>query len=184
MAKVAKDCKNLMIKEISSSIGDKDTIIVTQYKGLSAQDLNTLRKELKKISASYLVVKDSIAKIALKDKPNSSVKDLMQEEVGMVLYKDDPTIVSKLLMQFAKEHELFKIKGGVTKGESVSKEDVSQLAKLPSREVMLTKLVTVLNSPIQGIASSLQGIIRKFVYSVNAVKEKRETNNTAGGSPQ
>ncbi len=174
MAKVALESKKLMVKEIVSRLANTETLIVTCYKGLSAQNINDLRKELKGMAAEYLVVKDSIVKKALKDGAGSGIIEFIQGEVGIVAHKSDSSSVSKALVKFAKAHELLKIYGGFAGGVVLSKQDIMAIAALPSREVLLAKLANVLNSPIQGLAFSLNGIICKFLYALNAVKEKRE----------
>lgn len=173
MAKVALETKKLMIKEITSRLSNAETLIVTRYKGLNAQDINELRKELKKIAGEYLVVKDSMAKKALKDSANNGIIELIQDEVGIVVHKSGPSVVSKTLVKFSKEHEPLKICGGFADGAILSNQDIIAMAALPSREVLLAKLANVLNSPIQGLAVSLNGIICKFLYALNAVKEKK-----------
>ena len=174
MAKVALETKKSMVKEITSRLNSAETLIVTRYKGLSAQDINELRKELKRIAGEYLVVKDSMAKIALKDGVNNKIAEFIQGEVGIVVYKRDPSVVSKTLVKFSKDHEFLKICGGFSNGEILSNQDIIAIASLPSREVLLTKLAIILNSPIQGLAASLNGIICKLAYALNAVREKKE----------
>lgn len=173
MAKVALETKKLMVKEIKSALSNAETLIVTSFKGLSAQDINELRKELKMISGEYLVVKDSMARKALKEGANNSIADFLQGEVGIVLYKNDPSTILKALVKFSKGHEPLKIVGGATKDAILSKQDILAIASLPSREALLTKLAIILNSPIQGLAASLNGIICKLVYALNAVKDKK-----------
>ncbi len=174
MAKVALETKKLMVKEITSRLASAETLIVTRYKGLSAQDINDLRKELKRIAAEYLVVKDSMVKIALKDCSGSGIIDFIQGEVGIAVHKSDPSSVSKALVKFSKDHEPLKICGGFADGAVLSNQDIIAIASLPSREVLLAKLANVLNSPIQGLAVSLNGIICKLLYALNAVKDKKE----------
>ena len=163
-----------MVKEIASRLKSAETLIVTRYKGLSAQDINELRKELKKISGEYLVVKDSMAKKALKDGANNGIAEFIQGEVGIAVYKSDPSIVFKTLVKFSKEHEPLKICGGFADGAVLSNQDIIAIAALPSRDVLLTRLAIVLNSPIRGLAVSLSGIICKLAYALNAVKDKKE----------
>ncbi|MDP2921553.1 MAG: 50S ribosomal protein L10 [Candidatus Omnitrophota bacterium] len=173
MAKVALETKKSMVKEISSRLNSAETLIVTRYKGLSAQDINELRKELKRIAAEYLVVKDSMAMKALKDAANSVIADFIQGEVGIALHRSDPSVVSKALVKFSKGHEPLKICGGFSAGAVITNQDIITMASLPSREVLLAKLANVLNSPIQGLAGSLNGIICKLLYALNAIKNKK-----------
>jgi len=174
MAKVALETKKSMVKEISSRLNSAETLIVTRYKGLSSQDINELRKELKRIAAEYLVVKDSMARKALKDAANNSIADFIQGEIGIALHRSDPSVVSKTLVKFSKNHEPLKICGGFAAGSVLTNQDIITMAALPSREVLLGKLANVLNSPIQGLAGSLNAIICKFLYALNAIKEKKE----------
>jgi len=174
MAKVALETKKLMIKEITSRLSGAETLIVTRYKGLSAQDINKLRKELKRLSAEYMVVKDSMAKKALKDGNSNRISEYIQGEVGIVVHNKDLSDISKALVKFAKDHEPLKICGGFAGGELLSDQDIAAIAALPSREVLLAKLANILNSPVQGLAVCLNGIICKLLYALNAVKEKKE----------
>lgn len=174
MAKVALETKKLMAKEITSRLTDAKTLIVTRYKGLSAQDINELRKEIKRIAGEYLVVKDSIAKKALKDSVNNGIIEFIQGEVGITAYKSDPSIVSKMLVKFSKEHEPLKICGGFADGAILSKQDIIAIAALPTRDALLTRLAVTLNSPIRGLAISLNGIICKLAYALKAVRDKKE----------
>jgi large subunit ribosomal protein L10 len=174
MAKVALETKKSMVKEIASRLSRAETFIITRYKGLSAQEINELRKELKRIAVEYLVVKDSMAIKALEDGPNNRIAEFIQGEIGIAVHKSDPTVVSKALVKFSKDHGPLKICGGFSNGEILSNQDIIAIAYLPSRDVLLAKLANILNSPIQGLAVSLNGIICKLAYALDAVKDKKE----------
>jgi len=175
MAKLAMNCKKMMVKEVSGRLNKADLLIVTNYKGLTAQELDALRKELRNISGEYLVVKDSIAKKALAEGQNNRLADLIKGDVGIALdRKEDPTYISKILTKFSKDHEVLKIRGGIMNGEMISEQDIRSLAALPAREVLLGKLANVLNAPIQGLAGALNAVICKFLYALNAVKDKKK----------
>lgn len=181
MPKVSIECKKLMVKEISERINNADTLIVTSYKGLNAQELNELRRDIRNISAEYLVVKDSLLKKALEEGPNNAISGFIEGEVGVAVgKKEDPAYISKLLVKFSKDHEVMKICGGIIKGTVLSKDDISSLASLPGREVLLGKLANVLNSPIQNLAGALHGILSKLVYALDAVKNKRQGTGDKG----
>ena len=175
MAKLSMECKKMMVEEISRRLNEAETIIVTNYKGLSAQDMNALRRELGNISGEYIVVKDAMAKKALGDGRNKDIKDMIEGEVGIALEKqDDSSGISKVLVKFAKDHASLKIRGGIMSGGALTVGSIKELASLPSREVLLGKLANVLNAPIQGLAAALNAIICKILYALNAVKEKKE----------
>jgi len=174
MTKVAMDCKKLMVKEIAGRLNDAGMLIVTNYKGLTSQALNELRRELRNNSSEYLVIKDSMAKRALAEGPNKTITEFVEGEVGIAIdKKEDSIYITKILTKFAKGNEFLKIRGGIMGGSLISKEDIAALAALPSREVLLGKLANVLNAPIQGLASVLHGILSKIVYALSAVKDKK-----------
>ena len=174
MTKVAMDCKKLMVREIAGRLNDAGMLIVTNYKGLTSQALNELRRELRNNSSEYLVIKDSMAKRALAEGPNKTIAEFVEGEVGIAIdKKEDAVYITKILTKFAKGNEFLKIRGGIMGGALISKEDIAVLAALPSREVLLGKLANVLNAPIQGLASVLHGILSKIVYALSAVKDKK-----------
>ena len=182
MAKFSMICKESMVKEISNRLSEKDTFIVTNYRGLSAKDMNELRKELRKISGEYLVVKDSMAKRALAESPAKGAAEFIEGEVGIAIdNKNDAINISKILVKFAKDHKVMAIRGGIMSGALISKEEIMQLSKLPSRKELLGRLANVLNAPIQGLAGVLNAIITKFCYALNAVKDKKEASGEATG---
>jgi len=174
MVKFSMECKKMMAQEISSRFNEKPSVIVTSFKGLIAKDLDALRKDLRGVSGEYIVVKDSIVKHALAESPNKSVLELIEGEVGIALdANEDATYISKVLVKFSKDHKALEIRGGIMGGAIISKEDIKVLAALPSKEVLLGKLANVLNAPIQGLAASLNQIIAKLAYVLNALKDKK-----------
>ncbi len=174
MAKLSMECKKMMVDEITDRLNDTDTMIVTNYKGLSAQNLNELRRELRGVSGEYVVVKDSILKRALTKEPSKKIAELIEGEVGIAVdKKGDASYILKVLAKFAKDHKVLQIRGGIVNGDSVSSDDIKQLAALPSREVLLARLANVLNAPIQELAGALNAIICKLAYALNAVKDKK-----------
>ncbi|MBU1061095.1 MAG: 50S ribosomal protein L10 [Candidatus Omnitrophica bacterium] len=175
MAKRSKECKKIMVEEMATRLNTRGMFIITNFKGLSSQDLNDLRKQLRDVSSEYLVIKDLIAKRAISEGPNSMIGQFIEGEVGIAIYqKDDSTYISKILAKFSKEHERLSIRGGAMDGAVLSKEDISRLASLPSKEVLLGQLANVLNAPIQGLAGALSAILCKILYALNAVKDKKE----------
>lgn len=175
MTKLSMECKKMMVKEISDRLNNVGTLIVTNYKGLSSQDLNNLRRELREFSGEYVVVKDSIIKRAISEGPNSKALEFIEGEVGIVVdKKEDPSRISKILTEFSKDRSALKIRGGIMNGKLLSIDDIKILAALPSREALLSALANVLNAPMQRLAGALNAIICKFLYALNAIKDKKE----------
>ncbi len=180
MAKLSMECKKIVVEEITDRLKQADSLIVTNYKGLTAHDLNELRRELRGASGDYVIVKDSMVKRAFTENRNDKISEFIEGEVGIALdKKTDAAHLSKVLVKFSKDHTALKIRGGLMSGELLSKEDIKVLASLPSRETLLGTLANVLNAPIQGLAGALNAIICKFLYALNAVKDKKESDAPA-----
>jgi len=134
MTKIAMDCKNLMVKEISERLNNAEMLIVTNYKGVSSQDLNCLRRDLRNISSEYVIVKDSMIKRALAEGANNRIIQFVEGETGIAIdRREDPTHISKVLVKFSKDHGVLEIRGGIIKGSLISKEDIAVLAALPQK---------------------------------------------------
>jgi len=169
MAKLSKECKKLMVEEMASRLNREGMFIITNFKGLSSQDLNDLRRQLREVSGEYLVIKDLIAKKAISEGPNIIIEQFIEGEVGIAMYQEkDPTHISKVLTKFSKDHEPLNIRGGAMDGDVLSKEDISRLASLPSKEALIGQIANVLNAPIQGLAGALNAILCKILYALNA----------------
>ncbi|MBN2453320.1 MAG: 50S ribosomal protein L10 [Candidatus Omnitrophica bacterium] len=175
--KYAKLCKEKMAEEIASRIVEHPNFVITTFMGSSTADLEVLRKSLKRASSSYFVVKNSTLK-AVFDKvklPDESAK--IDGGMGLSFSGDDIIATCKALQSFANTHDKFKIKGAVVDGKSIPPDRVKMLASLPSREVLLARAFAGMKSPITGFVNVLSGVIRKFVYVLDAVKTSKQ--NTA-----
>jgi large subunit ribosomal protein L10 len=178
--KFGKLCKEKMVDEISSMLDTKPNFVLTQYMGSSNSELEQVRRGLKSTAGEYLVVKNSILKVILKERKLESMSPLVESGVGISLSGDDIIATCKVLVNFSKDHEKFKIRAAVVDGKIIPADQVKVLASLPSREVLLAKAIGGMKAPITGFVMTLNGVIRKFVYTVDAIKTKK----TAEGAQQ
>jgi large subunit ribosomal protein L10 len=186
MQTVTKDrfgrfCKERMIEEVLQRFKESSDFVVTSYAGSSVSDLEQLRRSLKKVSADYVVVKNSNLKIILEKLKLESEIAQIEGGMGVSLSGGDIVSTCNVLVTFAKSHDKFKIKSAVIDGRPVTADKVKALAALPPRKVLLAQVVGTLNAPIAGFVTCLGGVIRKFVYCVGAIKTSRE--NIAQAAP-
>lgn len=172
--KLARLCKEHMIDEIVTSIRGRPNFVITNFMGSSVADLEQLRKNLKKSSSSYFVVKNSVLKIVFDKLDLKDEAAKIDSGMGISLSGDDIISTCKVLATFAKDHNKFKIKGAIIDGKSVPQEKVKELAALPSKNVLLTRVVTTMKSPITGFVMVLGGVLRKLVTVVDAIKNSKE----------
>ena len=172
--KPGKFLKRRIIKEYADQFKGASAMFVTEFIGLTNKELEDLRKKLTPVSIKYLIVKNSLCKIALKDIKMDSIADMLEGSCALGYGKADPVSVSKVLINFAKANEKFKLRGGYVDGEVVTVDTIKELASLPTREILLARLLNCMNSPISGFVSVCSGITKKLLYAFNEIIKKKE----------
>lgn len=172
--KFSSICKELMERELSQQFKTFPNFIVTNYFGLPANDLNELRTEMRKVSSRYSVIKNRAGRRVLDALELKDIKAFIDGGIGIGFIGGDVVKTSKLIVDFSKKHQSFEIKGAYIDGHALDAKRLNDLASLPSREVLLTMLASTMQAPISGFVNVLSGLIRKFVYAINAIKDKKE----------
>jgi len=175
MKKIGLVFKEVSENRIKSTLKDSDAVFIIKYSGVASPDLCTLRQTLKGSKASLFVVKNSVARRALKDSGLEVLVKNIEGPCEMVFIKEEPVAVSKSLFEFVKEHEQLKIEGGSLKDKVLERSDIEAMSKLASKEVLRAQVVMTLNSPISGIVITLNQILAKFVYCIDQIKQKKES---------
>jgi large subunit ribosomal protein L10 len=173
MKKLSTIFKEASETRIKKGLKDSEAFFVVKYSKLSGPDLNALRKSLRGIDSELLVVRNNTARRALAGQ-NEAVLNFVQGPCGFVFSKKEPVEASKVLFNFTKDHANLILEGGLLKDKLLSTKDIESLAKLPSREVLLTKTVMAMKSPITGFVFVLKGNLRKLVFCLEQVKQKKQ----------
>ena len=139
-------------------------VILADYRGINVSDDTKMRADLRKSQTEYSVVKNAILKFAAKEAKLDDLEPLLQGPT-VVAFSEDYVEPAKVIYNYAKASEFYKIKGGVMDGKVISVEEIERLAKLPSREMLLTQLATVLLANI-----------RNFAVVLDQVRQKKEEN--------
>lgn len=160
---------------IKDNLKESNSLIVVQYSGLNSPGLTTLRQSLKDIKASLFVVNNNIARCALKNSNLKDIINLIEGPCGLVFVKEEAVDACRILYSFSIGHEQLKLKGGLLKDKILGQKDIETLAKLPSKEILRTQLVSALNSPISKLAIVLKEILKKFAYCIDQIKQKIAT---------
>jgi len=175
---VSKQKKEEVIAELKELFANSKSVVFSGYKGVSVKDLGALRSKLRKNQVTFKVAKKTLIKIAAKQ---AGFKDLPDEalegQVGAAFGMNDEVAAAKTLFEFSKTNESIKLLGALMEGRNLSKEETLQLAKIPSREELLARLVGSMKSPISGFHGTLYSLLRSFVGVVGAYKEKLEKGN-------
>ncbi|MEA3493521.1 MAG: 50S ribosomal protein L10 [Candidatus Margulisiibacteriota bacterium] len=173
MAQKAVETKKKVVKDLKDKIEQSNIIVLSDYRGVSVKQITELRKALHKNGAGYKIVKNSLIKRAAEAAGFQGLDEHLAGPTALLIGNEDPVEPLKNLVEFVKDNEKGEIKVGIFEKAIVDKKAISEIAKLPSREVLLAKVVGGFQAPICGLVNTLAGTIRKLVYALNAVKEKK-----------
>lgn len=164
--------KEEIVAELVNKMDNSKALVFTDYKGITHVQLESLKKELKKMDSTIVIAKNSLIKISLgKSKNFADFKDNenLNLPTATLFVQGDYVGPLKQLQKSSKEFGLPKIKFGILEGQALDEAQVLKIASLPGRETLLTQLVGTLNSPIQGLVVTLNGTIQKFVMTLGAI---------------
>ncbi len=163
------------LAELIKSLSDAKAVILTEYAGLSVSEQNQLRAEAAKNDAVFVVAKNNLLKLALKE-TNSDLVDalssFLQGPTAVLFSKKDAVSGAKVVMKFAEDHDRLKVKSGIMDGKTISLVEITTLSKLPSYEELLAKLLAQLQVPAQALVRQLNAPIQNLVYGLDALKNK------------
>ncbi|MEI8355469.1 MAG: 50S ribosomal protein L10, partial [Deltaproteobacteria bacterium] len=135
------------------------------------------RNELRNASVEYKVVKNTLLELASRETGKESLSAHFTGPTAIAFSYDDPVAAAKVLSRFAKEkNAIFKLKAGVLSGKPLSVADIQSLSDLPSRDVLLAKLLGTMNAPITSFVGTLAAVPAAFVRALDAIRAKKEGN--------
>lgn len=167
------------VKSLKEKLVRAKSIFLTEYRGLTHQQLEMLRKSLKKVKAEFIVAKNTLLKIAMKEWHAETVKEFeahLKNPTATFLAYDDDIAAIKELAAFITKIQLPKIKLGLFGGKLATEKDFTTLSMLPTHDQLLAILAIRLKSPIYGLHYALRWNLQKFVTALNNVKEKKPAN--------
>ncbi len=178
MAKTRTE-KEQSVSNLKEKFERTESVVLTDYHGISVAQMQELKNELKPINAEFTVAKNTLLGRASKEAKKELPEENLKGPTAILLSFDDPIEPIKKLAEFIKKYELPKIKSGLFEGKLLTRDGVIELSKIPGKNELYAKVVGSLNSPISGLVNVLGGNMRGLVYVLNAI---RESNPPAGGS--
>jgi large subunit ribosomal protein L10 len=166
-------------KRIADDLHEKfsacEILILTDFKGLDVVTMNDLRTRLRAEGVEYRVVKNTLLARAAKGTSAERILDKFKGPSAVALSPTDPVAPAKILVGFAKENDKFKIKVGLLNDKVLDPDAVKALSNLPSRDVLLAQLLSVMNAVPTALVTALSDMPRRFLNVLNAIKEQKET---------
>lgn len=165
--------KAALIAQIKAKADAASFVVVTDFKGMTVEELTRLRAKLYECGGEYLVVKNTLARIALTDGMHDSVKDMFKENCGIALATQDPVAVAKAVSEFAKTSKLFTVRHASLEGKVLSAAQVDALAKLPGKQELLGQVLGTMNAVPTNFVSLFANMVRPLMYALKAIEEKK-----------
>jgi large subunit ribosomal protein L10 len=166
--------KTETMDEIRELLKTSKNIVLSEYRGLNVEQVTDLRSKLRKAGVKFKVLKNTLTKKLFAEAGIENMEEHLQGPVAISFLSDDVAASSKAIMDFAKKNELLVVKAGYVDGKFVEASGIKTIAALPSREVLLSMVLSTMNAPVKDLLSVLQGTTRKLVYALNAIKEQKE----------
>ena len=167
--------KETMIEDIRQLMTGAQATFLVNYKGMSVPVLQGLRKSLRAEGGKFRVAKATLMRRAAKDIPGSDdFANSFKEQVGLVFVQKDVSAVAKQLVNYSKEHEALKIIAGFYESKLLTQQDLTRLATLPSREVLLAQLLGTMQAPTTNLVRILHLLIARTVYVLKQIENKQQ----------
>ncbi|MGH3454291.1 MAG: 50S ribosomal protein L10 [Nocardioidaceae bacterium] len=174
--------KEAAVAELANEFRNSNGAVLTDYRGLSVDDLQALRRALGE-NATYAIVKNTLTKIAAEDAGIDGIVDLLVGPSAIAFVKGDVVETAKGLRDFGKTNEALVIKGGYLEGNSVTADEINQLADLESRDVLLAKLAGAMQASLQNAASLFNAPLADAARVLGALQTKLEQDTADAAQP-
>ena len=161
-----RQIKEAKVAEIKEKLEKAQAIVLADYQGLTVEEDTALRKTLREAGVEYKVYKNNLVTLAAKELGIEGLDSYLEGPVSIAFGYEDATAPARVLHTFAKDHKKLELKAGMVEGTLYNKEEVEKLATIPSKEVLIAKLLGSFKAPLSNVA-----------YLLNAIKEKKESES-------
>jgi len=170
---VNRQDKQNVVETLHTAWLEANTGVVTHYRGLTVAQMGTLRRDLRSAKVHMQVVKNTLARRAAEGTSFTVTEEFLTGPTA-IAYGNDPVALAKALSDFAKSNDALKILGGVLDGKRLGEADVKALASLPSREVLVAKMLGSMQSPLSGFVRTLNEVPASFARTLAAIRDQKQ----------
>ena len=162
------------LEQLTDRFGRAPIAVVTEYRGLNVAEITELRRGIREAGGEYLVSKNTLARLALKESGNTAVNDLLVGPTAIAFGYADAVALAKAVHKFGEDHDALVIKGGLMDGEMLEAGQVAQLAKMPGRDELRAKLLALLTTPATNLVRLLQTPAQQLAQVLQARASQSE----------
>jgi large subunit ribosomal protein L10 len=187
-----RPAKVATVDEVKAKVDSTTSALVTEYRGLTVAEISNIRRQLRTLGADYKVFKNTLVRRAVAGTSAEPITQFLEGPTAIAFVDGDISAVAKALRDFAKASPMLILKGGVLDGKALGPKDISALAELPSRDVLLAQIAGALASPLRTMASLLKAVPQNFAYGLSALLDSKggpvataavETDESAAETP-
>jgi large subunit ribosomal protein L10 len=176
---MARPEKIAVVESLSAVFQEARSIVLNDFTGLNVEKLSALRKLCRESKVDYRVVKNTLAKRGAQGTPVEELTRFFDGPTAIATSMESENIPAKILAEFAGENEAPRFKAALVEGRILEEDAIIELAKLPSRDVLLSMALAGIKAPANGLVGALQGTLRKLLYAMNAIVEKGNTGQSS-----
>ena len=165
--------KAAIIEVIKAKAGASSIMVVSDFKGMPVEEMTRLRIKIRESGGELVVVKNTLARIALTDSAHDAIKNSFKENCAVAFGMQDPVALAKAVSSFAKTSKKLEMKLGSLEGKPLTAEQVDALAKLPSKPELLAQVLGTMNAVPTNFVSLMANMIRPLLYALKAIEEKK-----------
>lgn len=171
---MAEMSKTQVIEELAAKLATAKAAFLADYRGLTVDEVNELRGKLRETGVEYRVVKNTLLRLAAKDTSFACLDEHLKGPTAIAIAQEDPVAPAKVLSDYAKASKVFELKTAVLDGKLLSSDDIKALADLPSRDVLLAKMLGSINAPVSNFVGVLAAVPRSLVQVLGAIKDQKD----------
>lgn len=172
MEKVGQTFRGKLVEHLKKGVDANKNIFMLRYEGISSSEIGDFRKSLKASGAQMYVSKNSIAQKALQELEHDKLAERIGGQTAFIWSNADAVAVSKLLIKFIKGREGVTVPAGILEGKILEQEEIKRLSELPSREVLLSMLLSTIQSPLTRLAGALNAKTREVLSILKQLSER------------
>ncbi|WP_027718936.1 50S ribosomal protein L10 [Desulfovirgula thermocuniculi] len=165
--------KKAILEELKAKLSTCKAAVLTDYRGLNVASITKVRRRLREAGGEFKVVKNTLTRIAAREIGLEGLDPYLAGPTAIAFGFADPVAPAKAIAELAREFKQLEVKGGILEGRVIDAREVRRLAELPSREVLLGRVLGGMQAPLYGFAGALQGLLRSLVYVLEAIRKQK-----------
>ena len=176
-----REQKAAVIEQIAVQIQESQAVFAIDYRGITVQQAAELRGKLREADATLRVVKNTLTERAADKAGAQTLKELLDGPTALTFVRGDAATAAKAMADYARATSLLPFKGGIMDGQALAADQISAIARLPSRDMLNAQFVNIVASPLTGLVTSLSNLISGLARQLSQVAEKKESGEIPAG---